>query len=157
MSVSVSQRSDAPSPTPRAADLGEDSTVLADALQSAVPELVGRIEMTEDNDANDLIGRPGQYDQASFIGDDRLGCKKSDDYNTLDTACGVKIERWLDAAAAQARGEDIQRKLRDYGLGAEYDYVVGRLLLRLSGDYKPSQAAAIQRAAGAGAPVRAPE
>lgn len=130
--------------------------VLADALQAAIPELTGRIEMTEDNDTNDLIGRPGQYDQASFVGDTRLGCEKADDYNDLDTACGVKIERWADGDAAQARAEDIQTKLKDYGLGAEYDYVIGRLLLRLSGDYKPSQAEAIQAAAGAGTAVRAP-
>ncbi|MBD3783682.1 MAG: hypothetical protein IE926_12150 [Micrococcales bacterium] len=98
------------------------------------------IELTEDNDTNNLIGRPGQYDAATFMADKRLGCSKSDQYDQLGVDCGAKIERWATPAAATARAADIQKKLKDYGLGAEYDYVRGNLLLRVAGDLKPSQA-----------------
>lgn len=64
----------------------------------------------------------------------------------------MKIERWPSAKAAQAPADDIQRKLRDFGLGAEYDYVIGRLVVRASGDYKPSQAVEIQNASTADGP-----
>jgi len=128
---------------------------MADALQAAIPALKVRIQMTEDNDDNDLFGRPGQYDQVTFLGDDHLDCGTAD-YESLDTACGVKVERWPSAKAAQARAEDIQQKLKDFGLGAEYDYVVGRLVVRASGDYKPSQARVIQRASTADGPVVPP-
>ncbi|MBC9226901.1 hypothetical protein GL325_11225 [Aeromicrobium sp. 636] len=128
---------------------------MADALQAAIPALKVRIQMTEDNDDNYLFGRPGQYDQVMFLGDDRLDCGAAD-YESLDTACGVKVERWPSGKAAQARGEDIQRKLKDFGLGAEYDYVVGRLLVRASGDFKPSQALEVQSASTADGPVVPP-
>ncbi|MEZ5097429.1 MAG: hypothetical protein R2731_15830 [Nocardioides sp.] len=129
---------------------------MADALQGAIPALKVRIEMNEDNDANELFGRPGQYDQVTFLADSRLGCDAADDFNELDTVCGVKIERWPSEKAAKARAQDIQQKLRDYGLGAEWDYLVGRLVVRASGDYKPSLAEEIQRASGAGDPVLPP-
>lgn len=142
--------------TPAPRELGSDAEEMADALQAAIPALKDRIQMNEDNDENDLFGRPGQYDQVTFIGDDRLDCAAADEYNGLDTACGVKIERWPSEKAAQARAEDIQKKLKDYGLGAEYDYVVGRLVVRASGDYKPSQASKIQAAATSDGPVLPP-
>jgi hypothetical protein len=138
---------------PVAPVFGDDAVEMADTLMAAVPALEGRIQMTEDNDENDLFGRPGQYDQVTFLGDRRLGCDAADDYNNLDTACGVKIERWPSEESAQGRAEDIQQKLKDFGLGAEYDYVVGQLVVRASGDYKPSQALAIQDASTADGPI----
>lgn len=148
-------RSEAPTnlPTPSVSASGDDAERMADVLQADIPVLSGRIEMTEGDDSNELFGRPGKYDQVTFLGDTRLGCSAADDYNGFDTQCGVKIERWPSADAAQARAEDIQAKLQEYGLGAEWDYVVGRLVVRASGDYKPSQASRIQEAAAAGAPV----
>lgn len=126
---------------------------MADALQEGVPSLKGRLEMTEVDDSNELFGRPGKYDQVTFLGDTRLGCTADDDYNGFDTQCGVKIERWPSTEAAEARAKDIQTKLQNFGLGAEWDYVVGRLVVRASGDFTPSQATKIQEAASAGAPV----
>lgn len=112
----------------------------AKAIEAEVSAVVAVIEITEDNDANDLIGRPGQYDAATFMADKRLGCSKSDQYDGLGIDCGAKIERWESGADATARAADIQKKLKDYGLGAEYDYVRDDLLLRVSGKLKPSQA-----------------
>lgn len=135
---------------PRTPTLGDDAEKMADVLQVAIPTLRSRIKMTEDNDENQLFGRPGQYDQGSFLGDSRLDCDASTDFNDLDTACGVKIERWPSQDAALARAKDIQQKLQDFGLRAEWDYVVGRLVVSASGDYKPSQAEEIQNASTAG-------
>lgn len=123
----------------------DDPEEMADLLEAAIPEITDRVTLTEDNDENDLIGRPGQYDAAVFLADRRLGC--SGDYDGLSIDCGAKVERWPDAEAAQARIDDIQQKLRTYGLGAEWDYVVGRLVVRVAGDLKPSEAKAYESVA----------
>ena len=68
-------------------------------------------------------GRPGQYDAATFMQDTRLPCTAKDQYDELSIDCGAKIERWASNKDAKARAADIQQKLKDFGLGAEYDYV----------------------------------
>jgi hypothetical protein len=123
-----------PAPLAPVDDLG----VIAKAMQKSLPDVVDTVVMTENNDVNNLIGRPGQYDAGVFLASKAMGC--TSDYNELDTACGAKLERWPTPAAAKARMKDIQKKLRTYGLGAEWDYLGGRVLLRVSGDIKPSLA-----------------
>lgn len=124
----------------------DDPAAAAASLAEAIPEIGEIIEITEDNDTNNLIGRPGQYDAATFMEDERLGCTAADNFKELATDCGAKIERWASEADAQARADDIQAKLKSFGLGAEYDYVRDRLLLRVAGDLKPSQAKAYEEA-----------
>lgn len=132
--------------TPTVAAHSDDPTDEAKRLKSQIPQIIDVITMTEDNDQNDLIGRPGQYDAASFMADKRLGCQATDDYDGLSIDCGAKIERWPSEADAKARMNDIQDKLKTYGLGAEWDYVRGRVLLRVAGELKPSEAAAYKTA-----------
>lgn len=117
---------------------------LAAALQTSVPDITKVVEITEDNDTNDLIGRPGQYDQATFLASSELAC--DGDYNGLSVDCGAKLERWGSADDAKARMDDIQKKLKDYGLGSEWDYLAGRILLRVSGAIEPSLAAEYEKA-----------
>ena len=111
----------------------------AAALKAEIPQIGKIIEITEANDANDLLGRPGQYDAGSFMEDKRLGCS-GPSFDELSIDCGAKIERWGSQDDAQARADDIQQKLKDFGLGAEWDYVKGRLLLRVAGALKPTEA-----------------
>jgi hypothetical protein len=123
--------------TPTLALQSDDRTEEAKRLEIQIPQIVDVITMTEDNDKNNLIGRPGQYDAASFMADKRLGCHAAGHYDGLSIDCGAKIERWPSEADAKTRMKDIQDKLKTYGLGAEWDYVRGRLLLRLAGELKP--------------------
>lgn len=123
----------------------EDVMAIATDLEGSLPDVVESIEITEDNDANDLIGRPGQYDAAVFLALDSLGCS-GPHYDELSIDCGIKLERWPSADDAAARAQDIQTKLQTYGLGAEWDYGTGRVLLRIAGDVPPTQAAAIRDA-----------
>ncbi|MBM6400190.1 hypothetical protein [Phycicoccus sonneratiae] len=130
-------------PTPTSTPSPELPTSPSEAakdIESEVSAVVAVIQLTEDNDTNNLIGRPGQYDAATFMADKRLGCSKTDQFDELGIDCGAKIERWASEDDATARAADIQKKLKEYGLGAEYDYVRGNLLLRVSGKLKPSQA-----------------
>jgi hypothetical protein len=132
--------------TPTAEVRSDDPTEEAKRLRTQIPQIVDVITMTEDNDENNLIGRPGQYDAASFMADKRLGCHAAGVYDGLSIDCGAKIERWPSEADAKARMTDIQDKLKTYGLGAEWDYVRGRVLLRVAGDLKPSEAAVYETA-----------
>jgi len=132
--------------SPTTAGHSDDPTEEANRLKTQIPQIVDVITLTEDNDENDLIGRPGQYDAASFMADKRLACRAAGDYDELSIDCGAKIERWPSEADAKARMKDIQDKLKTYGLGAEWDYVRGRVLLRVAGKFKPSEAAAYETA-----------
>jgi hypothetical protein len=132
--------------TPTGAAHSDDPTDEAKRLKTQIPQIIEVITMTEDNDENDLIGRPGQYDAGSFMADKRLGCHATGDYDGLSIDCGAKIERWPSKADAKVRMKGIQNKLKTYGLGAEWDYVRGRVLLRVAGELKPTAAAAYEMA-----------
>jgi len=101
----------------------DDPQTVAISLKSQIAQIGKIVKITEDNDANNLIGRPGQYDAATFIQDTRLPCTANNQYDELSIDCGAKIERWASNKDAIARAADIQQKLKDFGLGAEYDYV----------------------------------
>jgi hypothetical protein len=122
----------APSEVASSAEIASDVPSIANAIRSAVSDVGDVVEITEANDVNDLIGRPGQYDQAAFMASQVIGC--DGDYDELSIDCGAKLERWASKADAQARSKDIQQKLKDYGLGAEWNYIQGRVLLRVAGD-----------------------
>jgi hypothetical protein len=118
----------------------DDPQKVAESLKAQIAKIGKVVKITEDSDANDLIGRPGQYDAATFMQDTRLPCTAKDNYDELSIDCGAKVERWASTKDAKARAADIRQKLKAYGLGAEYDYVRDGLVLRVSGDIKPSQA-----------------
>lgn len=117
---------------------------LAASLAGAIPSITKTVTITEDNDPNDSIGRPGKYTEAVSIYDKRAECEED-----LDVTCGGKIEVFDTEAAAQERKDFIQQALKDNPiLGSEYGYVLGATLLRVSGTLKPSEAKEYERAAG---------
>lgn len=108
----------------------------ADDLASQIDAITRTTEITEDNDPNDLLGRPGGYIAAAVIEDDRAKC-----LDGLGAECGATIEQFETPEAAQERSDYIQGLLgADGPLGTEYNYVDGDLLLRVTGELKPSEA-----------------
>jgi hypothetical protein len=115
---------------------GDSATATADSLKSEISSISKTVEITEDNDPNGDIGRPGKYTEAVSIYDDRAECDSE-----LDVTCGAKIEVWDDEDAAKERSEYIQGLLEDMPmLGSEYHYIDGGMLLRVSGQLKPTEA-----------------
>jgi serine/threonine protein kinase, bacterial len=117
----------------------------AQNIKAAVPEVTSLIEITEDNDANNMIGRVNGYVAATVLVDSRIteGCE----LDTPGIACGAGIEQWPDGAAAQQRATYIKTLLSSAPiLGTEYQTVKGNLVLRVSGQLKPSEAEAYERA-----------
>jgi hypothetical protein len=102
------------------------------------------VEITEDNDPNNLIGRPNGYVAASVLVDSRLPrCTSAN----LGDDCGAIIEQWPDQAAAQRRNDYVQSVLRTMPIvGQQWITVKGNLLLRVTGQLKPSAAEAYKAA-----------
>ncbi|MGQ9407383.1 hypothetical protein [Mycolicibacterium gilvum] len=115
---------------------------VAASIQATIPEAIELIEITEDNDPNNLIGRPNGYVAASALVDSRLPrC------DTPGADCGAMIEQWPDQRSAQERSDYIQSMLREMPmLGQEWNTVKEGLLLRVDGDLRPSEAKAYEMA-----------
>ena len=129
-----------PTPTPTKAVVTADD--VAFFLEDEIAKVEKVVQITEDNDPNDLIGRPNGYTEAAIVFDERLNCG-----DQLGASCGATVEIWPDEAGATARNDYIQGVLKDSPiLGSEYGYVEGNVLLRVSGDLKPSVAAGYKSA-----------
>jgi hypothetical protein len=122
--------------TTRAAALS--AAQVARTLIASIPSVTKLVTLTEDNDPNDLIGRPTGYTAAVVVFDKRVTCSDG-----LGADCGATVEQWPSAAAAKARSEYIQTVQQAAPmLGTEYHYLTGRVLVRVAGHLKPSQAKA---------------
>lgn len=109
-----------------------------------VAEAVGAekvVEITEDNDPNNLIGRPNGYVEAAVIYAKGAQCDE------LGVSCGATVELFEDADDAERRSDYIQGVLEKAPmLDSEYHYLDGAALLRVSGDIKPSDAEDYEKA-----------
>lgn len=120
--------------TSKGAD-AEDATASAETLKATSKSATKVVTITEDNDPNGLIGRPNGYVSAAVIYDSELSC------DMASTDCGVTVEVFPDEERAKARGEYLQKIFQESpALGSEWDYVKGPILVRVSGELKPSSA-----------------
>ncbi len=120
------------------------ATAIADAIKAEVPEISEVVTITEDNDPNDKIGRPGGYVDGAVMFDSRA--EPTGEEPGADQ--GAFLEVWPDEASATDRSEFIQGVLEDAdGLfGTEYHYQHDGFLLRVTGVIKPSEAQAYEAA-----------
>jgi hypothetical protein len=123
-----------------------DATAILQKLQSAGLPITDSIVITEDNDPNNLIGRPGQYTSKVVFADRRTGVAL--DKATPDNGSGGSVEVFANAAAAKSRSDYIQTSLAALGpaAGTEYDYLTGAALVRVAGALRPSEAAQYEAA-----------
>jgi hypothetical protein len=118
-----------------------DAIAILEKLQAAGLPITDSVLITEDNDPNNLIGRPGQYTSKVVFADPRTGVAL--DEATPDNGSGGSVEVFADAAAAKTRSDYIQKSLAALGpvAGTEYDYLTGAALVRVAGALLPSEAA----------------
>lgn len=115
----------------------DTSNTTAQSIAKGIPEVSKVVELDEDTDANQLLGRPNGYEAATVLIDSRATC----DSEGPGVDCGAVIEQFPNETAAQRRSEYIQRiRGTAQELGQEYNTISGVLLLRISGDLKPSAA-----------------
>ena len=113
-----------------------DASALATQLKTHVPSVTKVATITENNDQNNLIGRPNGYVSAAVLYDSGTNC----DVSGLGVDCGATIEVWPTEQAATTRAAYIQGILSGGGMGSEWDFVKGGALLRVTGTLKPSAA-----------------
>jgi hypothetical protein len=118
-----------------------DAPAILQKLQAAGLPITDSVVITETNDPNNLIGRPGQYTSKVVFADSRTGVPL--DKAKPDNGSGGSVEVFADAAAAKARSDYIQKTLAALGpvAGTEYHYLTGTALVRVAGVLPPSQAA----------------
>jgi hypothetical protein len=111
----------------------------------ATAKLSGTV--TADNDPNHLLGRPNQYTSKVTFTDGRI--KEADVEGTKegDVERGGAVEVFADPAAATARAKYIQAVTQSLPALAEYDYVHGTVLVRVSHYLTPEQAGQYKAAA----------
>lgn len=124
---------------------GQTAQQAAEKIKAAVPEVTSLIAINEDNDPNNMIRRVNGYAAATVLVDLRIteGCETS----KPGIVCGAGVEQWPDQAAAQKRADYLKTVLSSMPmLGSEYQTIKGNLLLRVSGELKPSAAHVYQAA-----------
>ena len=111
-----------------------DAMEVANALTAEVSTAAAVTEITEDNDANGLIGRPGGYTSAAWIHHETLPFAEG-------TEGGATVEVFASAEEATNRSEYILGLLKESPmLGSEWHHLDGPVLLRVTGEMKPSDA-----------------
>jgi hypothetical protein len=118
--------------------------VIAWLKAQGVPVTVTKV-YDENSDPNSLLGRPGGYTSKAAFQDSRV---PADRYGSEsdDPDRGGSIEVFDTEARAVTRAADVQSKLIAFGLGTEYDYVVGGVLVRVTGTVTPTQAKSYEQA-----------
>ncbi|MFF0085983.1 hypothetical protein ACFYR1_40765 [Streptomyces canus] len=103
--------------------------------------------VTAENDPNHLLGRPNQYTSKVTFTDSRI--KPADVAGTEKGAVerGGAIEVFTHPADAAARAKYIQAVTKSMPVLAEYDYVHGTVVVRVSHYLTPKQAAEYKSAA----------
>ncbi|WP_130865670.1 hypothetical protein [Acidipropionibacterium timonense] len=95
------------------------------------------VEYTEDNDPNNLLGRPNGYTAAANI----QWIPAESGAGELDVSRGASVEQWATNKDAVQRAKYLQTIFKSApAFGSEYSFVKGPILLRVTGAIKPSQA-----------------
>ncbi|WP_019137639.1 hypothetical protein [Cellulomonas massiliensis] len=114
----------------------KDAHSIAAAVAADVKSAENTVDLTEDTDGNDLLGRPHQYTSATVINIQGATCG---DGPGVD--CGAVVEVFDNEADAKARAKYIDSVTASLGSAfVEYDTQAGNALLRVSGSVKPSVA-----------------
>ncbi|MGC4755581.1 hypothetical protein [Micromonospora trifolii] len=117
-----------------------------DKLTAAKVGLTSGAVQNEDTDPNDLLGRPNGY--TSRASADLPGGDRQADKYGIDR--GLVVEVFTAVEDVERRSKYIQDSLKSMPiLGTEYHYRAdqGRVLVRVSGKVKPTQAKKIEAAA----------
>jgi hypothetical protein len=96
--------------------------------------------VTAANDPNHLLGRPNQYTSKVTFTDSRIKASDVEGTERGDVERGGAVEVFGSPSDAQIRAKYIQDVTKSMPALAEYDYVHGTVLVRVSHYLTPSQA-----------------
>lgn len=117
----------------------------AEEVTNALAQKVSSLKLTKvftaEDDPNKLLGRPNGYTSKTAFTDTRVAVEGQVAITKEnDTLRGGGVEVFADAAAAKARMDYIQSFGKQTPILAEYDYVAGGVLVRVSKELTPTQA-----------------
>ena len=95
---------------------------------------------TAEDDPNHLLGRPNGYTSKAAFADSRVPADQLEGTPADDTDRGGSVEVFADEAGAKGRADYIQAIAKSLPAAAEYDYVAGKVLVRVSHLLTPDQA-----------------
>ncbi|MFI1169259.1 hypothetical protein ACH4UM_38290 [Streptomyces sp. NPDC020801] len=104
--------------------------------------------ITADNDPNHLLGRPNEYTSKVTFTDSRVKASDVEGTKKGDVDRGGAVEVFANPTDAAARAKYIQAVTKSMPMFAEYDYVHGTVLVRVSHYLTPNQARQYKTAAG---------
>jgi hypothetical protein len=141
---------DAPASAP-AASKKLDAAGVFKELAVAVPTAKLTWTATAANDPNHLLGRPSQYTSKIAFADSQIPSKDTElggtkMYETGDVQLGGSVEVFSAPGDAAARSKYVAAVTKSVQAFAEYDYVHGDIVLRLSHLLTPDEAAAYKKA-----------
>lgn len=124
-----------PTPQPKTA-----ADVLSELKAKGLP--VGEsFAYTDSNDPNKLLGRPGQYVSKINFKDTRVVQQYVNNTGAkIEVSDGGSVETFASATDAQNRFKYIQAISKSSSMFAEYEYIQGDAILRISNDLTPAQA-----------------
>jgi hypothetical protein len=143
---SSSKTSTKPSATPSTTAPVVAGDVFA-AISAKVPEAKLTGTVTAQNDPNHLLGRPNQYTSKVIFSDARIAAADVSGLEKGDALRGGAVEVFARNADAKARADYIQEVTRSLPALAEYDFVHGTVVVRVSHYLTPKQAAEYDLAA----------
>lgn len=123
-----------------------DASAAFKALTALVPSVKLTGVVTAANDGNHLLGRPGQYTSKITFSDSRIPSSETAGLKADDVSSGGSIEAFDNAADAQARAKYVEAVTKSVPAFAEYDYLHGTILIRVSQLLTPDQAATYKTA-----------
>ncbi|MEU3568909.1 hypothetical protein AB0E96_10865 [Kitasatospora sp. NPDC036755] len=135
----------AAAPGPLSGSASATFAVVAMTVQSAK---FGR-SVTAEDDPNHLLGRPGQYTSKVTFTDSRVKEADVEGEDADSVARGGAVEVFATEADAKARAQYIQGIVKSLPAVAEYDFVHGTVLIRVSKLLTPEQADGFKGAIGA--------
>ncbi|MCP1355421.1 hypothetical protein [Aneurinibacillus migulanus] len=106
---------------------------------------IGKTETyTASNDPNNLLGRPGQYTSKVNFVDTSI---KTDVINSIEVTNGGSVEMFDNEEDAKNRYDYISGIAKKMGGPfSEYDYLEGKVLIRVSKEFTPDQAKRYEKA-----------
>lgn len=137
---------EAPSTTTTTTTTQPEPAAVAATAENVLLALIGLgapvtdyVVYTAETDPNELLGRPGGYSGKATFTDSRTADRSTERF---DIANGGSVEVFASESEAVRRADYI-RSVLDANpiLGTEYDFISGRVLLRLSPGLTPDEAA----------------
>lgn len=120
--------------------------VVTARLTQLVPSARAGVVYTAADDPNRLLGRPNGYSSKTSFIDTRIAGDAVEFMPPDAIERGGSVEVFDDPAAAEARRDYIQAIGKGLPAAVEYDYVADGVLVRVSRELTPEQAAEYERA-----------